>query len=148
VRNQFRWLLVIAAAIAAVVLFVLLRPDGNDEETATATEAATTTTATAATTSPAMTSTKTTSGVDIAITVENGKPVGGVAKATVKQGQKVALIVHSDVADEVHLHGYDLHRDVEAGGTATIAFTAKIAGRFEAELEDRKEQILSLTVEP
>jgi hypothetical protein len=88
------------------------------------------------------------SGVDIAITVKNGKPVGGIAKATVKQGDKVTLIVRSDVADEVHLHGYDLHRDVDTGGTAKIAFTAKIAGRFEAELEDRQEQILSLTVEP
>jgi hypothetical protein len=124
----------------------VLRPGGNGEETTTAT----TTTAGAATkTATATTSpTKTVSGVDIAITVKNGKPVGGVAKATVKQGEKVALVVHSDVADEVHLHGYDLHRDVDAGGTATISFTANIAGRFEAELEDRKEQILSLTVEP
>lgn len=131
----------LVGAAAAVILFVVLRPGGNSGETTTAGPAATTTTAT---TSP----TKAASGVDIAITVKNGKPVGGVAKATVKQGQKVALVVHSDVADEVHLHGYDLHRDVDAGGTATIAFRAKIAGRFEAELEDRKEQILSLTVEP
>lgn len=133
----------LVGAAAAVILFVVLRPGGNGEETTTATTTTATTTATA-TTSP----TKAASGVDIAITVKNGKPVGGVAKATVKQGQKVALVVHSDVADEVHLHGYDLHRDVDAGGTATIAFRAKIAGRFEAELEDRKEQILSLTVEP
>jgi plastocyanin len=133
---------VLAAAAAAVILFVVLRPSGNDEETTTA---AATTTAHRTTTTPKVTEA---SGVDIAITVKNGKPVGGVAKATVKQGDKVTLIVRSDVADEVHLHGYDLHRDVDAGGTATIAFTAKIAGRFEAELEDRKEQILSLTVEP
>jgi plastocyanin len=133
---------VLAAAAAAVILFVVLRPSGNDEETTTA---AATTTAHRTTTTPKVTEA---SGVDIAITVKNGKPVGGVAKATVKQGDKVTLVVRSDVADEVHLHGYDLHRDVEAGGTATIAFTAKIAGRFEAELEDRKEQILSLTVEP
>jgi hypothetical protein len=143
VRTPFRWALVLIGAAAAVILFVVLRPGGNGDETATATTTTATRTATART-SP----TKAASGVDIAITVKNGKPVGGIAKATVKQGQKVALVVHSDVADEVHLHGYDLHRDVDAGGTATIAFTANIAGRFEAELEDRKEQILSLTVEP
>jgi hypothetical protein len=140
VRREFRWLLVLGAAAVAVILFVVLRP-GNDEQTATTTNAT-------ATTAPTTTEPQAPSRVRIAVTVENGKPVGGVAKATVKQGQKVALVVHSDVADEVHLHGYDLHRDVAAGGTATIAFTAKIAGRFEAELEDRKEQILSLTVEP
>lgn len=143
--NRNRWALVLTAAAAAVILFVLLRPSGNGEEATTVS----TTTATTATTTTAPTTRPTVSRAQIiTITVENGKPVGGVAKATVKQGEKVALIVHSDVADEVHLHGYDLHRDVDAGGTATIAFKAKIAGRFEAELEDRQEQILSLTVEP
>jgi hypothetical protein len=130
---------VLAAAAAAVILFVLLRPSDNGEEATTVS----TTTATTATTRPTVSRAQI-----ITVNVENGRPVGGVAKATVKQGKKVALIVHSDIEDEVHLHGYDLHRDVEAGGTATIAFKAKIAGRFEAELEDRQEQILSLTVEP
>jgi hypothetical protein len=46
----------------------------------------------------------------------------------------------------VHLHGYDLHQDVDAGGTARIRFQAKIPGVFEAELESRKLQILELTV--
>jgi hypothetical protein len=138
---------VLAAAAAAVILFVLLRPSGNGEEATTTVSTTTVTTATA--TTPTATTRPTVSRAQIiTVNVENGRPVGGVAKATVKQGKKVALIVHSDVADEVHLHGYDLHRDVEAGGTATIAFKAKIAGRFEAELEDRQEQILSLTVEP
>ena len=141
-RNPARLILVLGAAVVAVILFIVLRPNGDGNETATATEAATATTPTA-TTRPTVSRAQI-----ITVNVENGKPVGGVAEATVKQGTRVAVVVHSDVADEVHLHGYDLHRDVEAGGTATIAFKAKIAGRFEAELENRKEQILSLTVEP
>jgi hypothetical protein len=142
VRNPLRWVLVLGAAAAAVILFIVLRPGGDGDGTTTATAAATATTPTA-TTRPTVSRAQI-----ITVDVENGKPVGGVAKATVKQGKRVALVVHSDVADEVHLHGYDLSRDVEAGGTATIAFKAKIAGRFEAELENRQEQILSLTVEP
>jgi hypothetical protein len=142
VRNPLRWLLVLGAAAAAVILFIVLRPGGDADETTTTTAAAT------ATTPPATTGPTVSRVQIITVNVENGKPVDGVAKATVKQGKRVALVVHSDVADEVHLHGYDLSRDVEAGGTATIAFRAKIAGRFEAELEDRQEQILSLTVEP
>jgi hypothetical protein len=134
-------ILVLGAAAVAVILFLVLRPSDGDE-TATETAAATETTPTA-TTRPTVSRAQI-----ITVDVENGKPVGGVATATVKQGKRVALVVHSDVADEVHLHGYDLHRDVAAGDTATIAFTANIAGRFEAELENRKEQILSLTVEP
>ena len=84
--------------------------------------------------------------VTIRVEVKGGKPVGGIQRATVKKGQNVAVVVHSDIADEVHLHGYDLHKDVPAGGTARITFPATIAGVFDAELEQRKLQILELTV--
>jgi hypothetical protein len=71
----------------------------------------------------------------------------------VKQGKKVSLVVTSaDTTDEVHLHGYDLHSDIKGGdvegGKARIDFTAKIAGRFEAELEQHGVQILDLEVTP
>ena len=82
----------------------------------------------------------------VTIRIKDGKPVGGITRVTVKKPQRVELVVHSDVADEVHLHGYDLHQDVEAGGTARIGFPATIQGVFEAELENRKLQILELTV--
>jgi hypothetical protein len=82
----------------------------------------------------------------IEIRIAGGKPVGGIRRATVTKPQLVELVVKSDVADEVHLHGYDLHQDVAAGGTARIRFQAKIQGVFEAELENRKLQILELTV--
>ena len=110
----------------------------------TTTEAATTTTA-ASTTAAATT---TTAGqITIRVLVKGGKPVGGIQRATVKKGQKVAIVVHSDVADEVHVHGYDLHKDVEAGGTVRIVFPATITGVFEAELESRSLQIVEFTVE-
>ena len=82
----------------------------------------------------------------VKVVVKGGKPVGGIVRATVAKGGTVALVVHSDVADEVHLHGYDLHTDVPAGGTARITFKADIPGVFEAELEHRGLQILELTV--
>ena len=82
----------------------------------------------------------------ITIRIKDGKPVGGITRVTVNKPQRVELVVHSDVADEVHVHGYDLHQDVEAGGTARIGFPATIQGVFEAELENRKLQILELTV--
>ena len=62
------------------------------------------------------------------LVVKNGKPVGGVKDITVKKGSRVRFSVMSDVADEVHVHGYDLHRDVEKGGTVSFDFPAKIDG--------------------
>jgi ABC-type glycerol-3-phosphate transport system substrate-binding protein len=115
----------------------------------TTTEAATTTTTAATTTAATTTAAATTAAgpVTIRVVVKGGKPVGGIQRATVKKGQKVAIVVHSDVADEVHVHGYDLHKDVDAGGTVRIVFPATITGVFEAELESRKLQIVELTVE-
>ena len=48
----------------------------------------------------------------------------------------------------MHLHGYDIMRDVAAGGTARIRFKATLPGRFEVELEDRGVPIADLTVQP
>jgi heme/copper-type cytochrome/quinol oxidase subunit 2 len=66
----------------------------------------------------------------------------------VKQGDRVEIVVTSDVADHVHLHGYDIMRDVAPGKTARIRFRANVPGRFEVELEDRGVQIADLTVKP
>jgi hypothetical protein len=82
------------------------------------------------------------------IVVKNGKPVGGVAELTYNEGEEVRFKVDSDVSDEVHMHGYDIMKDVKAGGSVTFEFPATIEGVFEAELEGRKEQILELTVNP
>jgi hypothetical protein len=111
----------------------------------TTTQAATTTT-TATTTGTTAGTTTTAAPVTIRVLVKGGKPVGGIQRASVKKGQKVAIVVHSDVADEVHVHGYDLMKDVDAGGTVRIVFPATITGVFEAELEDRKLQIIEFTV--
>jgi hypothetical protein len=109
----------------------------------TTTAPSTTTTATTTTTSTTTTATK---PVTIRVLIKGGKPVGGIQRATVKKGKKVAIVVHSDVADEVHVHGYDLHKDVDAGGTVRIVFPTTITGVFEAELENRKLQIVEFTV--
>jgi hypothetical protein len=77
-----------------------------------------------------------------------GKPVGGITDLTYKKGDQIHFKVKSAVADEVHVHGYDLMKDIKAGGTITYDFPATIEGVFEAELEGRKEQIIQLTVEP
>jgi len=105
-------------------------------QTTTATASETTTTST----SPAQESV-------VRIVVVGGVPKGGIVRKTVNEGDHVVVVVKSDVADEVHVHGYDLKGDVAAGGTARIAFVAKTPGRFEIELENRGLQIGDLTVE-
>ena len=46
------------------------------------------------------------------------------------------------------MHGYDIAKDVPAGGSVRFGFPAKLEGVFEVELEDREEQIAELRVSP
>jgi hypothetical protein len=82
------------------------------------------------------------------IVVKNGEPVGGVQELEYSAGDQVRFRVESDVADEIHVHGYDLMKDVPAGGTVSFSFPAEIEGIFEVELEDHAEQIAELRVNP
>jgi hypothetical protein len=82
------------------------------------------------------------------VTVVNGMPQGGVKTLKVKKGGHVHLTVKSDTADEVHVHGYDFHKDVAKGGTVTFDFPAKIDGGFIVELENAHQTLVNLNVEP
>ena len=66
----------------------------------------------------------------------------------VHQGDQVTFKVTSAKADEVHLHGYDIHKDIPAGGTVTMSVKASVEGLFEIELENQGAQLGQLRVEP
>lgn len=83
-----------------------------------------------------------------AIVVRNGEPVGGVRELEYGAGEEVRFRVRSDVADEVHVHGYDVMQEVPAGGSVSFSFPADIEGIFEVELEEHQEQIAELRVNP
>jgi len=82
------------------------------------------------------------------IVVRGGKPVGGVKRLEYDSGEAVRFTVRSDVADEVHVHGFDIAKDVTAGGRVRFSFPADFEGIFEVELEHRKIPIAELRVTP
>jgi heme/copper-type cytochrome/quinol oxidase subunit 2 len=61
-------------------------------------------------------------------------------------GDTVEIIVTSDVAEEVHLHGYDIVADLEPSVATTLRFTADIPGIFELEMENSGTLIFELEV--
>jgi hypothetical protein len=133
-----------------VGLFLVLRPgddDDNDDEAAPPPPPATTTTGTT-TTRRTTTRPKPPAPAMIQIVVRGGRVVGGLRRARLEQGERALLVVRADVSDHVHLHGYDIMRDVSPGSPARLRFRATIPGRFEVELEDRKLQIAQLEVRP
>lgn len=85
-------------------------------------------------------------GTVIAIMVEGGevKTSGDVVELSV--GDPVRIEVTSDVADEIHVHGYERKLEIDAGATAIIRFIADIPGVFEVELEDAGLELVQLRV--
>lgn len=144
-----RALVAVAALVAVVVLFVVLAGGDDDGggETTTQAQPATGTTAPATGTEPEPEPEPAEEPVP-RIVVEGGEPRGGVERLSFDSGERVRFVVRSDVADEVHVHGYDVSRDVPAGGSVRLGFPASIEGVFEVELEGRGVQIAELRVSP
>jgi hypothetical protein len=138
------------AVVIAVVAVIILAASGNDEEEAPSPVAQSTPTPTP---TPGAEATP-----DSEATPEPTRPPhrpgpptltqGKVTKLRVQEGDIVRFKVESDVADHVHVHGYDLMKDVVPGQAITMSFAANITGIFEIELEDRAEQIGQLRVDP
>jgi hypothetical protein len=138
--NVMRVIAGIGVIVVAVVLLLVLKDDGKSasEKVDTAT---TTTSGPGGDGKPSKPSIPT-------VVIKNGKPVGGITELTYNEGDQVRFKVDSDVGDEIHVHGYELMKDVEAGGSVSFDFPATIEGVFEAELEGREEQIIEFTVNP
>ena len=145
-----RLLIGLAVLIALVALFLVFRPgDDNEEGTGTTTSAVTTPpTIEPGTTETGTATTAAPEGTVLVVTIRGGEPVDGIVRAEARKGDPVVVIVRSDVADEVHVHGYDLMADVAPGKPVRIEFTANLTGRFEIELEGLGKQIVQLTVLP
>ncbi len=82
------------------------------------------------------------------VVVKGGEPVGGVAELSFDKGDAIEFVVESDTADELHLHGYDVYMDVEAGGKAKFSVPAEIEGIFELELHSTATPLAEITVNP
>lgn len=70
----------------------------------------------------------------IHIQVRHSAVVGGDTQTfTVKQGDTVTFVVDSDTAGALHIHGYNLLKDVSPGQETTLTFVAKYSGSFPVE---------------
>jgi hypothetical protein len=134
------------ALVIAVVAVVLLASGGDDDEPATTSTDAT----------PTATPTPTAEGTVEETPTPTSTPQpqaplltpGKVTNLRFEQGDTVRFRVRADVSDHVHVHGYDLMKDVEPGKTIAFSFPATITGIFEIELEEAGEQIGQLRVDP
>ncbi len=66
--------------------------------------------------------------VEVAVTIRDDRMSPDTIQ--VKHGDTVTLKVDSDIAGAIHLHGYDIEREVQPGEVADFAFTADATGRY------------------
>jgi hypothetical protein len=152
VRRRHSLVPVLAGALFFAAGLSLASCGGDDQAQPTTDATSETTTSETTTTTTTTETTQTTTQPEgptvVRIRVVNGAPQGGIVRETVAKGDRVVLVVTSDVADHVHLHSYNIMRDVAPGQVARLPFRATVPGRFEVELEDRGVPIADITVQP
>jgi len=143
-KTGTRWAVLGLVVAVAVVAFVIAQSGGGSSSSKSKTTqaqapaggTAVKSTATSATPAPKL------------IVVKGEKAVGGVQDINVKKGDQVRFTVQSDSAQEIHVHGYDFHKNVPKNGSVSFSFPAKIDGGFVIELEGPGQQIAALKVQP
>jgi plastocyanin len=82
--------------------------------------------------------------VGVSVTGKQVRPAPDDVRLAV--GEAVRLIITSDVANSVHVHGVDLTKDVPAGGSVTFDIAFRSPGAYEVETHDPSLQLLRFVV--
>ena len=112
-------ILVLGAALILTGLFVLLRPNTSTQGPQTR-------------------------EFDARISGRDMEP----SEITVTEGDRVVLRVTADTPHEIHLHGYDIEREVAPGEPARLSFEADLTGRYTIEDHEIEEELGTLVVRP
>ena len=85
-------------------------------------------------------------GQNLAFAQFNSISLNGDERVEVSVDDVVMVMITSDVAEQAHVHGYDILADVGPDADGTILFTADTPGRFEIEFETSGAFIAELVV--
>jgi hypothetical protein len=81
------------------------------------------------------------------VTVSAGE-VAGPERFSFAIGDEVSISLLADTSDEIHVHGYDVYFETQAGTPIEVAFIADVPGIFEVELESSHLPLFELEVTP
>ncbi len=84
--------------------------------------------------------------VTITVSVRDGKVTPKPSRVEVPLGSQVRLQVTSDVDDTLHVHGFEVEEDLEAGRTTTIELQPDQPGLYEVETHETELELLQLAV--
>jgi len=144
------------AAVLAVAAILLAQPDDSSEQAddpSGRTARSTSATKPEEETRPTARAPSAPEPVPMEVVLRDHESQDGVQTIKVKTGETIRFLVSSDRRDEIHLHGYDLTRDVAPGRPARFEVKADLEGIFEVESheaghEGKEALIAKVVVEP
>jgi hypothetical protein len=68
--------------------------------------------------------------ITFVLPIENGRVPENLRRIRVHQNDVVTLKWSSERSITIHLHGYDIEKEVKPGADAEMTFTARATGRF------------------
>jgi cytoskeletal protein RodZ len=144
------------ALVLAVLVVPLAAGCGSSSSSSSAPGASTTGSSSAAASSSAPSPTgssasaspgPTLAPVAITATVKDGTVTPAAKQYDVPLGSPVHIEITSDVKGEIHVHGYEIEKEIEQdGGSVSIDFVADTAGIFEVESHESDLLLFKLSV--
>jgi FtsP/CotA-like multicopper oxidase with cupredoxin domain len=142
--------IIVACVVLAVGGFFIARGSSDDGSSSSSDSADTTTTENGSPSTTSAVAKPSAPGVTrVALRAKGGQPVGGTKKISIKAGEPLKITVVSDTADEAHLHGYDVEKELQPNRPALFNLPkTNLQGVFELELHHSGAVLAKLEVNP
>src|SRR3954449_621690 len=126
--------LLVGAVVIAVAAFVIAKPGSNDSKDKASTQAQ----------KPG----KPAGPKTFRIALKGHKLASGPKTIQLTKGDPALLVVTSDGKDRVHLHGWNIEREVTPAKPGRFAFKAKNEGAYELESHTTEQKLAIIQVQP
>ena len=130
-------------------------PAGQGSATSTTAPSAATPSAATSTTAPASSSPSSGAsssgstaprGRTITVTVTGSRVTPAPGTVDLRVGETITLVVTSDHADQLHVHGFDIERQLPAGRPVSVELTGQSPGVYEVETHEPALTLLTVAV--
>ena len=119
---------------------------GDDTGTGGTTTSSTSSSTSSSSSSGSSSSSSSATGRVIEITVTGSKVTPAPATVDLAVGEKLTLTVTSDHADQLHIHGFEIEKDLVAGMPLSVTVTGAQPGVYEVETHHPELRLMKIAV--
>ncbi len=135
-----------AVALAAVGALAACGGSGDDATVSPTGSASPSNSASSAST-PSSPSSSSSAGRTVTITVAGTKVSPAPRTVDLAVGEKLTLVITSDHADELHIHGFEIEKELAPGKAVSVDLVGDQRGVFEVETHESELRLLKIAVQ-